>query len=473
MATRAPRRNKKPVIETYEVVVIGGGSAGLAAAESARAAGAKKVCLVEHGMLGGECPVWACVPTKSLLRSAKLYYQAKHSLPQFGIRPGRVQFSLPAIIKRKNAVVQAITGGGEKMAEHAKRRGITVRRGNASFANAKTLDVGDLRLRAQSFVIATGSKEVVLDIPGIEEIRPWYSRELVSLERLPASVVLIGGGPVGCEFATFFALLGVPTTIVEAGAHLLPREDVEIAALVEANLKRQGVRIMTRTTALACKKNGRGVLLTVQTGRRPRQALSAEVLAVTIGRRPNIDGLALERAGIRRDERGSIVSGKTCASSVAHIFVAGDARGGMQFTHLAHYEGSIAGWNAALRGSQRTLADTDLRVVPRVTFVEPEVASVGLTPAMAKRQKLAHVVYRFPVGALGRAAVDGGREGLLKVVVSKTDNTVLGAHLVGERAGEVIHELALAIHAQIPFNEVQKMMHAYPTWSESIPAAFI
>lgn len=467
------RRTAKPIIETYDVVVIGGGSAGMAAAESARAGGAKKVCLVEHGMLGGECPTWACVPTKTLLRSAKLYFEAQHLLPRFGIRTGKVTYDFKAIIKRKDAVIKAITGNGERLGEHARRRGITVRHGNASFANAKTLDVGALRIRASAFVIATGSKETVLDIPGIEEIRPWYSRELVSMTSLPASVVILGGGPIGCEFATFFGLLGVPTTVVEAGPHLLGREDSEISSLVEVALKQQGVRVLTKTTALTVKKRGRGMALTVQTGRRARQTLNADALAIAIGRRANVDGLHLEQAGVKLNEKGNIVSDDDCATSVPHIFVAGDARGGPQFTHVAHYEGAIAGWNAALGVSKakRKRIESDLQVLPRVTFVEPELASVGLTSLAVTKQKIAHRVYRFPLRGLGRAAVDGRREGLLKVVVDETSGKVLGAHIVGERAGEIIHELALAMRAEVPFSEVQSMLHAYPTWSEAIPAA--
>ena len=277
MAQSTARRATKPVIETYEVVVIGGGSAGLAAAESARSAGAKRVCIVEHGMLGGECPTWACVPTKALLRSAKLYYHAKHSLPQFGIRTGNVSYDFSAILKRKNAVIQAITGGGERLPEHARQRGITVRHGNASFANNKTLDVGAVRIRAAAFVIATGSKERVLDIPGIDQIKPWYSRELVSLTRLPASIAIVGGGPIGCEFATFFSMLGIPTTLLEAGPQILPKEDSEIAALAEAALKQQGVRVMTKTALMGVSKYGHRVSLEYKTGRRPKQTMVAGV----------------------------------------------------------------------------------------------------------------------------------------------------------------------------------------------------
>ncbi len=467
------RQVKKTEDLTYDVAVIGGGSAGFAAAESALAAGAKKVCIIEHGMLGGECPTWACVPTKALLRAAKLYHQAKFSLPRFGIRTGKVSYDFPELIRRKDAVVNALTNGGERLAGHARQNGIDVYHENTSFTGKYTLALSDRRLKATAFVIATGSKEVVLDIPGIETVRAWYSRELVSLEALPKSIIIIGGGPIGSEFATFFACLGVRTTIIQNGPQILPREDGEIAAIAEAELKHLGVRILTKTLTLGVKKIRSGVEVIVQTGRKPRQKITAETLAVAIGRRANIDGLRLDKAGVKIDDHGVIISQSTCQTTAPHIFVAGDARGGPQFTHLAHYEGGIAGWNAARLKSNDKPATAFLTVLPHVTFTEPEVASFGLTPAVANKKKIAYDIYRFPVGGLGRAAVEGVRVGLLKVVVNKADGKIIGAHLASERAGEVIHELALAMHAGIPFRDVQSMMHAYPTWSEVIPASSI
>lgn len=456
----------------FDVVVIGGGSAGIAALEGARAAGIKSLCLIESdSVLGGECTRWACVPTKAMLKAAKLYHLAKYHVGRYGIHTGRVTYNFSSILHRRDAVVSTLTGHGKRLLDYAKQLKVTVKHGEAKFLDDGLVELRGERIRAKAFVIATGSREREPVIAGLEETPVWYSRDVVAMKSLPSSVAIVGAGPVGSEFATLFGLLGVQTTLLEVGEQILPREDAELAALAEASLRHQGVHVLTKTKTLGLKTHGRRTQITFQVGRKPRQTLLVDHVIVATGRRANVDHLALEQAKVKLDDRGRLVLSPALQTSAAHIFAAGDVTARYQFTHTAHHEGYIAGWNAAqvkLGGPQ---LEREERVVPRITFVDPEVSSVGLTLFEASKAKLKFKVYRCPLSILGRAAIDGNRDGLLKVIVETKTGQILGAHVTGERAGEIMHELALAMYAKIPFATVQSMLHAYPSWSEAIPAA--
>lgn len=457
---------------TYDVVIIGAGSAGIAAVDGAKAAGAKSICLIEsEERLGGECAYWACVPTKSMLKAAKMYHLAKYATGRYGVQANKVTFDFAAIMKRRDAVVKVLTGNGKRLADYVKNLKVTVKRGPAHFIAANMLDVKGERVRGKAFVIATGSKDKLPVLDGLHDIAFWKSRDVVSMKSLPASVVILGGGPVGTEFATLFGLLGVKTTLLEYGEHILPREDGEVAALAETHLREQGVQIYTKTKALGVKKVGHKVQLTFQVGKQPRKTLSVEKLIVAVGRQPNIDTLALERASVKVNEKGRLDVSARLETNQTHIFAAGDVTSALLFTHTASHEGYIAGWNAAKIKAEGKKYVREERVVPRITFVDPEVASVGITVFEAAKLKKKVKIYRSPFSVLGRAAIDGNRDGLLKVITDAKSGQILGAHVIGERAGEIMHELALAMYAGIPFVTVQSMLHAYPGWSECIPAA--
>lgn len=456
----------------FDVVVIGGGSAGIAAVEGAKAAGAKSVCLVEaEPRLGGECAYWACVPTKAMLKAAKLYHLTKFHVGRYGIQTGRVTYDFSKILHRRDAVIRTLTGNGNRLVEVVKQLKVVVKHGPAHFIGENMLDVKGERIRGKAFVIATGSKEREPVLDGIENVPLWYSRDVVAMKQLPGSVAIIGGGPIGTEFATLFGLLGVSTTVIEYGEHILPREDAEVAALAESSLRHLGVHVATKSRPLGIRREGRKYRLTYQTGRKPRQHLVVDRVIAAVGRKPRLEGLALERAGVKVDEYGKLELSQSLQTNHAHIFAAGDANSRFQFTHIANHEGFIAGWNAAqvkLKGEKLKVEE---RVVPRVTFVDPEVASVGMTAAQATQAKKKIKIARFPFSALGRAAIDGNRDGLLKVILDAKNGKILGAHVIGERAGEIMHELALAMYADLPFATVQSMLHAYPSWSEVIPAS--
>ena len=449
----------------YDVVVIGGGSAGLAAAEAARATGAT-VCIIEREALGGDCPHWACVPTKTLLRSAVLYDHMRHAA-EFGIHVRGLGFSFRSIAARRARVVDTVTGNGKRIFARMQQLGIHVVYGNAHFTDAQTIAVGKLQLHAKAIVVATGAEDVLPPVVGIERVRVLSSRDVSQLRSLPKSVCIVGGGPVGAECATLFSLLGSRVTLVESGPHILPREDVDIATLAAATLRGHGARVLTGSKILGVINDGRSIRVTYQVADHPRQSMRVAALVVAAGRRPRVHDVGLLDIGVVTDARGVVVLDEMLRTSEKHIFLAGDVSSGYQFTHVAHRQGSLAGLAAAgkpLRGAQKSL------IVPRVTFVEPEVASVGLTEKAARATYKGVRVAKFPVGALSRAVIDDARDGLLKIIVG-ANGRILGGHMLGNRAGEVMHEIALAMYAGIACDELAGLLHAFPTYSEAIPAA--
>jgi pyruvate/2-oxoglutarate dehydrogenase complex dihydrolipoamide dehydrogenase (E3) component len=458
-------------MEEFDVIIIGSGSAGSSALEAAYAEGAR-IALIERDAFGGECPNHACIPIKSMLHSAKLYHQAVHDFGAYGIHTGKVRFSFSEIMTRKTDVVETITGKGKRLNKLWESMDVSVYRGEAHFVDEQTVAVGKHRLKAKGFVIATGTHDWIPPIDGIESVPYLTYREATSLKGLPSSIVIVGGGPVGCEFATFFALLGVQVTLIELGERVLAREDEEISLLTQKRLEEYGVKVLTSSKVLSTKTVPGGmceVTYQVDMGRRKRIKVAKILLAA--GKRPNIESLAHEAAGVKTS-KGQLRVKETLQTNVKHIFAAGDVSGGMLFTHMAHAEGVLAGQNVmrVLKG-KRTLQKRDLRVVPRVTFTYPEVASVGLTPQEAAKGRAAIAIAQFPLGALGRAVTEGKRDGFVKIVIQKKSRKIIGGHCIGAHAGELIHEIALAMEKDLTIDDLSGMIHAFPTWSEGISAA--
>lgn len=435
----------------YDVVVLGGGSAGIAAAERAALSGAS-VCIVEEDRLGGECAFSACTPTKALLHAARTYFTLKHDAERMGILAKDVRYDLKKIHKRKDALLTTLYQNGTHAKHFLQRAGVESVRGRARFFDDHTLIVGaERKITGNAFVIATGAIDAPVPFSCDSAVRVLRYRDVVTMTHAPRSVVIVGGGPIGCEFATLWSFLGVRVTLVQHAPQLLRRDEAELAVLVEAGLRARGVHVVCSATVLdATKKSGK-IHVTYQEGRSPRKTVHADELFVANGRIPNVEGLGLE-----------------VLSTKKHIFFAGDVTGGMQFTGVAATEGSIAGWNAAHCGKTRLYESFNDRVVPRVTFVEPELASVGETLVEAKKKDKKAFAYTVPVRSLSRAAIDDKREGMLKVVLAGDGETILGAHMLGAHAGEVIHEYALAMTGRISWPVMRSMVRAYPTYSEIV-----
>lgn len=452
----------------FDVVVLGGGSAGIAAAGAARSMGAS-VCIIELGLLGGECPNIACVPTKAMIRAAALYDEMRRVAPQMGIRYTNLQFSFRHMMVRKDEVIALVTGEGKRLAAWAKKEGITVIAEEASFVDAHTVRAGKNIVKGKSFVLATGATDVPPPVSGLTETPYVTYRDIIRLRTLPDRIAIIGGGPVGVEYATIFSLLRRRVSLFEVGESILPREDGEIRVLAAAALREHGAQVCESTKVLSVKRRGKTVLLTFQQGASIRKHIRVDMLLVATGKKPNIAALNLSAAGVAIDDHGHLVLDTFHRTTAAHIFAAGDVTAEWLLTHTAHADGQTVGLLAA--GATDMPKPKGTRVVPRVTFAEPEIASVGITEEEARRQKKKIVIAKFPISALSRAVIDDKRDGIIKIIVDAKTRKILGGHMIGERSGEVIHEVALAMHAGISFETLTGMLHAFPTYSEAIAAS--
>lgn len=452
---------------TSDVLIIGSGSAGISAAEAAREAGARSVVVVESAKrLGGECPNWGCVPSKALLRSGEVYDLAKRA-KEFGVDASRVVLKLKDVRTRAGKFVDTLTGGG-RLEAHLKDLGVKLFRGEAAFVDAHTVSVAGKKFAAKKIIVAVGSETFIPPIEGLRGSGYWTSDDVVTLKAIPASMIVIGGGPIGVEAAQIFAPFGTESTIVEHGAHVLAREEADVAEVVEASFRKQGIAVFAKHDVARVRKLKKGFEVVIHPVEKKKEVvLVADALLVAAGKRPPFEALKLEKAGVRMDERGMPVLNPYLQSSNPDVYFAGDAAGQMLFTHVAHEQGVVTGTNA-VKGRARI---SDLRVVPRGTFCRPEVGSVGITTEEAKKKGIEVRVGKVPFAAVGKALVSGEREGFVKVFVDKKTGLIVGGHIVGPNAAELVHEIALAMYAGIPAKKVADMIHAYPTFAEAVGAA--
>lgn len=460
--------------DAYDVVVIGSGSGGLAAARGAAGRGLTVALVERDAYLGGECPNYACVPTKTLLRAADTYLRAEHA-DEFGLHLGEFKLSYAELKRHKDHIV-AQTGARHLTTAALKADGIDLVRGSATFLDQHTIGVGPSRLggrsetsphrlSARQVVLACGSSTRLPSIEGLKDVSYLTSKSALELTRQPQSIIILGAGPVGIEFAQIFASFGSDVTLLVRESRILLREEPETAAAVARSLIGYGVDIRTNFIAERVARSEEGVLLE---GKNASQtaSLAAEHLLLATGQQPTIDGLQLERVGVKATERGIVVD-DYLQTTVPHIWAVGDVVGGLQFTHTAHAMGVLVGYNLTNVHKQKL----DFRVVPRVVFSHVELASVGQVEAELHQSDRDVVTGFSPIGGLSRALTDSEPEGLVKIVADATSGEVLGASIACVRAGEMIHELALAMQLQASVRDLVTMIHAFPTYSEAIRIA--
>lgn len=436
--------------DTFDLVIIGGGSAGLTGATFAARLGAR-VALVEKRRIGGDCTWTGCVPSKALVKAAKVVHEARRA-SVFGIdASGRTDMTRVRAHLR-NAIDRAYAAETPEVLE---AHGISVFIGAAAFVDARTIRVGDRTLTADRVVIATGAHPIIPDVAGLSDV-PFFTHETIfDNDVLPSHLVVLGAGPVGLEIAQAYRRLGAGVSIL--AEEFLPREEPEARALIEERLAAEGVRCLAGS-ATAARRDADGVTLSTTAG-----ILTGDMLLVATGRKPNVAGLALERAGVDHSDAGIVVDA-SLQTSTRGIYAAGDVVGGLQLTHLAGWQCFHAVRNALLPGSARGFSD----VVPRVTFTDPEVAHVGTTELAARAANGDDVrVHVLDVARTDRAICDGETDGFLKVV-ARADGRILGATIVASRAGEMIAELALAIQKRLSLADLAATIHAYPTWSTAV-----
>jgi len=447
--------------ERKRVAVIGGGPGGYVSAIRAAQLGAE-VTLIEKNALGGVCLNVGCIPTKVLLHTAEAYTLAKEGAA-IGLKTGNVSVDWDGLMARKRAVVDTLVGGvGTLMASN----GITVVRGTASFLSPGELSValnegGTATLSADSVIISTGSEPVVPPIPGFELDGVITSTEALSLEKLPESVVLVGGGVIGMEFASLFSSFGVKVTVVEMLPGILPMLDGEIVSILRGVLERKGVVFHTSSKVTGVEKKGTGLSVSVET---PRGAtkLEAEKVLVSVGRRPVTRGLGLEKIGLSMD-RSRIKTDKKMETSVKGVYAVGDCASPIMLAHVASREGEVAAEN--IMGHK---TEMDYKTVPNAVYTAPEIASVGLTEKEASEKGFRVKIGRFPLMANGKSLIMNETDGLVKYVVDEKYDEILGVHIIGPRATDLIVEGALALRLEATVDELVTTVHAHPTVGEAL-----
>ena len=450
--------------ETYDLIVIGGGSAGLVAAGGSAILGAK-VALIEKSALGGDCLYTGCVPSKTLIKSAR-FARAARDAEKYGFQtldPIFLNGSFAAITDRVQKVIKIIEH--HDAPEVFEAMGVEVILGSPSFLNPNEIEValketGEKRkMKARRFCISTGSRPFVPPIDGLKETGFITNEEIFHLKELPKRLIVLGGGPIGMEMGQSFARFGSKVTVVEKNDRILSKEDDEVSRLLQKLLADEGLEFLLNHKAVKARTNDDGVkVLTVEFDGKTREIEADEILAAS-GRQPNLDGLDLEKAGVKYDKK-QIETNENLQTSQKHIFAAGDVTGHFQFTHMADYEAQIVIQNAFVPFPFNK--KTDFRTVPWTTFTSPEVAHVGMTEKQA-REKYgdAVTIYKVNFTENDRAQAESATEGFAKVDAHK--GRIIGSTLVGDHVGELIHEFVWAVKRRMKIADLNQIIRVYPT----------
>ncbi len=444
-------------MNSFDLCVIGGGPGGYNAALRAARSGLR-TALIEEDRLGGVCLNVGCIPTKTLLASVGLLRQIRRATA-FGIRmTGTAEPDWPAMLERKNAVITGLRNGVAGLLENA---GVTVFAGHAAFLDAHSLRIDDREtVTARYFLIATGSRPArpafLPEHPAIVS-----SDQLLSCATLPESLLILGGGVVGCEFAALFAALGVRVTLVEMLPALLAGFDPECVRVVAMRMRMDGVRLLTGTSLSDVRADDNGV-----TARAGDETLSGTLLLNAAGRRPNTEGLNLEAAGLATGPRGAIPADADGRTAVPHIFAAGDVTGTIMLAHWATA--------AAVRAAAIIAGETPSplpETVPGCVFTTPEIATAGWSPAECAARNLNVVSGKFPFSALGKALAAGETDGFVKITAERGSDRLLGISIVGSHASDLISEAAAALAAGMTAGELARTVHPHPTLGEALQEA--
>jgi dihydrolipoamide dehydrogenase len=455
--------------ETFDVTIIGAGPGGYVAAVRAAQLGLKAAIIEKEkgARLGGTCGLRGCIPTKQLLMSAHLYEQTQH-LKEFGINVGDVGFDWGAVQKRKENIVKKNSDGVSYL---MKKHKIPVYNGFGKITGAGKIEVtkddgAKETVNTKNIIIATGS--IVKPFPGFETDgdKIVNSDHILELQKVPKSLIVMGAGAVGVEFASVYARFGSETTIVEFMPRLLPIEDEEVSKELERVFKKRGIKSQTNTKLEKLEKTKDGVKVT-GTSNGKQVVLEAEMFLVAVGRMPYLEGLGLENTKVEVDKRGTIVVDEFCRTGEPGVFAIGDAIATPWLAHLASKEGIMVVEQIA--GQQAE--PINMRLVPNCTYCDPEVASVGLTEQKAKEEGYDVKVGKFPFSASGKARILGETDGFVKVVSEKKYDEVLGVHIIGPHATELLAEACVAMRLETTADELGRTIHAHPTVSESIMEA--
>ncbi len=442
----------------FDVAILGAGSAGFAAARTTAAAGLKTALLEGGREVGGLCILRGCMPSKALLYAAEVRHLAQHGAT-WGLRPGRVGFDFKKVMARKAAMIADFAGYRRRQLEHGK---FTFLRAQASFIDPHTLQLRPGgRLTARHFVIGTGSVVSPPPLAGLDSVGYLTSDHALSRERLPRSLIVLGGGATACELAQFFARFDVAVTQIQRSPHLLKQFDPEASATIETVFRREGIKLFTNTRLLRATRQGRLKVIEFAQGRK-RHRVAAEEILLTLGRSPNTATLGLERAGVKT-ENGRIIANARQQTSAPHIYAAGDCTGPHEIVHIAIQQGETAAANIVHPRRPRAM---DYRLLTSVVFTDPQVALVGLTETAAIARKIPHRAASYPFDDHGKSLIMEARDGFVKLLADPNTGEILGGACVGPSGGELIHEVIVAMAQRMTVQAFAATPHYHPTLAE-------
>ena len=441
----------------HDIAIIGGGSAGYAAARTAHEAGAD-VAVIDHGPWGGLCILRGCMPSKAILRSAEIAAHLNRAT-EFGLAAVEVQADLAAILERKTKLISDFA---EYRREQLHDGRFTLYEARARFLSPQTLQVGDKVLEAGHFIIATGSTVQHIAIPGLDQVGYITSDDAFELREQPESMIVLGGGAVAVELAQFFQRIGTQVKLIQRSPHILSSGDEDLARPVEARFREEGMEVYTGTKLHKFTQQDQGRIAHFsQDG--VEKTLSGELILQTLGRRPNIDGLGLDNAGVEIDH-GRIAVNSAMRTSQPHIYAVGDVNGEQEIVHIAIEQGEIAAHNAA--HPDRPEHRFDKRLNAQAIFTEPQVASVGLYEKDCQRKNIPYLVASYPFDDHGKSMTMGETHGHVKILCDPRSGEIIGAHIVGPEASELIHELIAVMYFRGSVGDLARIPHYHPTLAE-------
>lgn len=452
--------HKKPKKFDYNLIAIGAGSAGLVTTYIGSAIKAK-VALIERHKMGGDCLNTGCVPSKALIRSAKMLHEARNS-EKYGIEKCDAQFNFTDVMERVQNVVAKVEP--HDSVERYTELGVECIQGDAKIVSPWEVEVNGKRFSARSIVLATGARPLVPKIPGLDSVDYLTSDTVWNLRELPKRLVVLGGGPIGCELTQCFARFGSQVTQVEMAPRLMPREDADAAHEVMQQFGKEGISVAVAHKALRVESDSDGAVLVCEhEGKEVR--LPFDKILLALGRVANIDGFGLKELGVTVTQRGTIEANDLMQTNFPNIYVCGDATGPYQFTHVAAHQAWYASVNALL--APFWSFKVDYRVIPWATFTDPEVARVGLSEDEAAQKNITVEVTHYGIDDLDRAIADSTDHGFVKVLTEPGKDKILGATIVGAHAGDLLAEFVLAMKWGIGLNKLLGTIHIYPTMAEA------
>ena len=448
----------KPTKFDFDVAILGAGSAGYAAARTAAAAGLKTVVIEGGKEVGGLCILRGCMPSKALLYAAEVLHLARNG-KTWGLKPGKIGFDFKKVMARKVAMIEDFASYRRKQLENGKFKFI---RANASFTDEHTLKLSNgKKLSAKHFVIGTGSVVSPPPLPELEAIGYITSDHALSLQKLPKSMIVLGGGAIACELAQFFARFDVKVTQIQRSPHVLKEFDDDAGAVIETVFRREGIKLFTDTKLLNARRKGKRKVVEFEQNGKKLRAEADEIL-LALGRSPNTATLGLENAGVRT-ENGRFIANAQMRTSAPHIYAAGDCTGPHEIVHIAIQQAEIAAHNIVNRRRPRT---ADFRLLTSVVFTDPQVATVGLTEKEATARGIPFRAVSYPFNDHGKSLIMEALDGFVKLLANPKTGEILGGCCVGPVGGELIHEINVAMAKRMTVHEFAATPHYHPTLAE-------